>query len=84
MKIKDIICETPSAESTHSANVQIGVVGAHKGGKSYTGSPGKSGTKAPKQAKVVQPKTKNSTAKNALDMKGGKLLGGQGLLKRSQ
>ena len=43
--------------------------GKARGKKSYTGSPGKSGTKAPPQPKVNQPKAANGTAKNALDMK---------------
>lgn len=46
--------------------------GKARGKKSYTGDPwgGKSGTKAPPQPKVKQPKTKSGTAVNALDMKG--------------
>jgi len=45
--------------------------GKARGKKSYTGNPwgGKSGTKAPPQPKVKQPKAANGTAKNALDMK---------------
>src|SRR5210317_1425657 len=43
--------------------------GKGRGKKSYTGSPGKSGTKAPPQPVVKQPKAANGTAKNALDMK---------------
>ena len=45
--------------------------GKARGKKSYTGDPwgGKSGTKAPPQPVVKQPKTGNGTAKNALDMK---------------
>ena len=45
--------------------------GKARGKKSYTGDPwgGKSGTKAPPQPKVNQPKTSRGTAKNALDMK---------------
>jgi hypothetical protein len=45
--------------------------GQARGKKSYTGSPwgGKSGTKAPPQPQVKQPKTARGTAKNALDMK---------------
>jgi len=45
--------------------------GKARGKKSYTGDPwgGKSGTKAPPQPKVKQPKTSRGTAKNALDMK---------------
>jgi hypothetical protein len=45
--------------------------GKARGKKSYTGDPwgGRSGTKAPPQPKVKQPKSANGTAKNALDMK---------------
>jgi len=45
--------------------------GKARGKKSYTGDPwgGKSGTKAPPQPQVKQPKAANGTAKNALDMK---------------
>jgi len=44
--------------------------GPARGKKSYTGTQGHSGTKAPPQPKVKQPKTANGTAKNGLDMKG--------------
>ena len=74
MKIRDIL-ESATAGATSSANV--GTVdaphlspGPARGKKSYIGSPGKSGTKAPPQPKVKQPKTAAGTAKNALDMKG--------------
>jgi hypothetical protein len=36
---------------------------------SYTGMPGKSGTSAPTPPKVFQPKSKEGTATNALDLK---------------
>ena len=49
--------------------------GKARGRKSYTGSPGRSGTKAPPQPKVVQPKTKSGTAVNALNMKDANLFG---------
>jgi len=72
--------ESASAGATSAAN--IGTVdapqlspGKARGKKSYTGSPGKSGTKAPPQPKVVQPKTKMGTAVNALDMKGKNIFG---------
>jgi hypothetical protein len=54
--------------------------GPARGKKSYIGSPGKSGTKAPPQPKVKQPKSKYGTAKNALDMKSN-IFGG-GAIKR--
>jgi len=72
--------ETASAGATSAAS--IGTVdapqlspGKARGKKSYTGSPGKSGTKAPPQPKVVQPKTSSGTAVNALDMKGKNIFG---------
>ena len=73
--------ESASAGATSAAN--IGTVdapqlspGKARGKKSYIGSPGRSGTKAPPQPKVVQPKNKNGTAKNGLDIKGTSLFGG--------
>ena len=75
------INETATAGATSAAN--IGTVdaphispGKARGKKSYLGSPSTgSGTKAPPQPKVVQPKTKAGTAVNALDMKGANLFG---------
>jgi hypothetical protein len=74
--------ETASAGATSSAS--IGTVdaphfspGKARGKKSYTGSPGTgSGTTAPPQPKVIQPKTKAGTAKNGLDIKSTSLFGG--------
>ena len=42
--------------------------GPARGKTSYIGSPGKSGTKAPPQPKVKQPKNADGTAKNGVDM----------------
>lgn len=73
MKIKELL-ETATAGSTSAGNI-ASIANPHispgkaRGKKSYTGSPGRSGTKSPPQPKVVQPKTKAGTAKNALDMK---------------
>ena len=68
MKISEIL-ESATAGGTASGN--IGTVanphispGKARGKKSYTGTPGRSGTKAP-----PQPKPANNTGKNALDMK---------------
>lgn len=87
MRIIDIIGESATAGATSAAN--IGTVdaphispGPARGKKSYTGSPGKSGTKAPPQPKVVQPKNADGTAKNGLDVKGASLFGGP-TIKRS-
>jgi hypothetical protein len=77
MKIREIISETASAGATSSAS--IGTVpnphispGTARGKKSYTGSPGKSGTKSPPQPSP----TKQKPTDNALDMKGVSLFGG--------
>jgi len=69
MRIKDLL-ETATAGATSAGNIAA-VVSPHlspgkaRGQKSYTGSPGKSGTKAPPQPK---PKKQKPTD-NALDMK---------------
>lgn len=78
MKIRDIIVEFSNAGTT-TATVSSGTpVANHSKDKSYTGSPGKSGTKAPKQQK---PKFhKGKVGPNALD--DDKLMAGQGVLKR--
>lgn len=74
MLIREIISETATAGGTSAAMVGTVVsphiaIGKDRGNKSYTGSPGKSGTKAPKVPKAVQAKNPDGTAKNALDIK---------------
>lgn len=89
MKISDLlsenelndldIFESATAGATSSASIAT-VVSPHlaigKFKKSFTGSPGKSGTKAPKPPKISQPKNKDGTAVNALDMKNTSIFGG--------
>jgi len=79
MKIRDIVLEYASEGSINAASVgSTTPVANHSKDKSYTGSPGKSGTKAPKQQK---PKFhKGKVGPNALD--DDKLMAGQGVLKR--
>jgi len=79
--------ESATVGATSAAN--IGTVdaphispGKARGKKSYTGSPGKSGSKAPPQPKVNQPKNKDGTAKNGLDIKGASLFGGPPIKRR--
>ena len=85
MRIKELL-ETATAGATSAGNIAT-VISPHlspgkaRGNKSYTGSPGKSGTKAPAVPKAVQAKNKDGTAKNALDMKNTNLLTG-GSIKR--
>lgn len=69
MKIQEIF-ETATAGATSAGNIATVAnphisPGSARGKKSYTGSPGKSGTKAPPQPK---PKAQKPTD-NALDMK---------------
>jgi hypothetical protein len=81
------IAETATAGATSAGNVAtLGInpklsPGPARGKKSYIGTPGKSGTKAPPQPKVNQPKTKHGTAVNALDMKSN-IFGGGKAIKR--
>lgn len=80
MKIRDIL-ENATPGATMAANVGTVVsphiaIGKDRGKKSYTGSPGKSGSKAPAVPKTVQAKNSDGTAKNALDMKSTNIFGG--------
>jgi hypothetical protein len=75
MKINEIlITEQATAGATSSGNIASVVsphiaIGRDRFSKSYTGSPGVSGTRAPRLPKVTQPKRKDGTAVNALDIK---------------
>jgi hypothetical protein len=81
MKISDIIVETATAGATSAGNI-ASVPNPHispgraRGKKSYTGTPGRSGTRSP-----AQPKPADMTGKNALDMKTS-LFGEGNLIKR--
>ena len=88
MKIHEIINETATAGANSAASI-ASVPNPHispgkaRGKKSYTGSMSTgSGTKAPPQPKVVQPKNPDGTAKNALNMKGTSLFGGSTIKRR--
>jgi hypothetical protein len=79
MKIRDIL-ESATAGATSSGDIATVVnphiaIGKDRGKKSYTGSPGKSGTKAPKTPKAVMQKP----GTNALDMKGTSIFGGSAI-----
>ena len=85
MKIREIF-ETATAGATSAASVGTVVsphlaIGKDRGNKSYTGSPGQSGTKAPRVPKVKQAQNPDGTAKNALDM-GNNIFGGGSAIKR--
>jgi hypothetical protein len=86
MKIREIL-ESATAGATSSGNIATVNAphlspGKARGKKSYIGSPGTgSGTKAPPQPSVKQPKKKDGTAVNALDMKAS-LFGENNFIKR--
>jgi len=91
MKLHEIIIrrveEQATAGATSSGNIATVTsphvaIGKDRGNKSYTGSPGVSGTKAPRLPKIVQPKNKDGSAKGAHNLPGTSLFGGP-LVKRS-
>jgi hypothetical protein len=85
MKINEVIIrEQATAGATAAGNIATVVsphiaIGRDRFKKSFTGSPGVSGTKAPKLPKIVQPKNANGTAKGAHQLKGMSLFGGPGI-----
>jgi len=83
MKILEILAEEATAGATSAANIGTVVsphlaIGKARGNKSYTGSPGKSGTKAPKPPLPKQQKPSD----NALDNVTTNIFGG-GAIKRN-
>ena len=87
MKINEVIVrETATAGATSAGNIASVTsphiaIGKDRFSKSFTGSPGRSGTKAPRLPKIVQPKNPDGTAKGAHALKGVNLMGGP-LVKR--
>ena len=85
MKIFEVIFkEQATAGATSAGNIATVTsphiaIGRDRFKKSYHGSPGKSGTKAPKLPKIVQPKNPDGTAKGAHKLKGMSLFGGPGI-----
>jgi hypothetical protein len=88
MKINEILIkETASVGATSSGSIATVVsphiaIGPDRFKKSYSGSPGKSGTKVPRVPKAYTPKNLNGTAKGAHELKSANLFGGAGLVKR--
>lgn len=88
MKIIEIIIrEQATAGATSAGNIASlanpnVAAGPDRFKKSYTGSPGKSGTKSPRLPKIVQPKKKDGTAKGAHNLPGISLFGGPGVVRR--
>ena len=88
MRILEILVrENATAGATSAGNIATVTsphiaIGPDRCKKSFTGSPGVSGTKAPKLPKITQPKNANGTAKGAHQLKGTSLFGGP-IAKRS-
>ena len=87
MKINEVIIkkiqEQATAGATSAGNIASVVsphiaIGKDRGNKAYTGTPGRSGTRAPRLPKIVQPKNPDGTAKGAQTgkLKGVSLFGG--------
>ena len=85
MKLHEIILRRVKEQSTAGAtsagniatlNSPHVAAGDDRFKKSYTGTPGKSGTKAPKLPKIVQPKNPDGSAKGAHNLPGVSLFGG--------
>ena len=87
MKINEILIkETATAGATSSGNIATVVsphiaIGPDRFKKSYTGTPGKSGKRAPRLPKAAQKYNANGTAKGAHEISGTSLFGGP-LVKR--
>ncbi len=87
MKINEILIkETATAGATSSGNIATVVsphiaIGPDRFKTSYTGTPGKSGKRAPRVPKAAQKYNANGTAKGAHELKSTSLFGGP-LVKR--
>jgi len=89
MKIHEIVSivnEVASAGATSAGNIASianphVAIGPDRFKKSFTGSPGKSGTKAPRLPKIIQKKRASGVAYAAHDMPSVSLFGGP-LIKR--
>ena len=88
MKIFEIISrqikEQATAGATSAGNIATVTsphiaIGKDRFSKAYSGSPGKSGTRAPRLPKIVQPKKPDGTAKGAHALPGVSLFGGPGI-----
>jgi hypothetical protein len=87
MLIKEILIkEQATAGSTSAGNISAVVsphvaIGIDRFNKSYTGTPGRSGKRAPRVPTAYSPKNSNGTAKGAHELTGTSLFGGP-LVKR--
>ena len=88
MRINEIVTkEQATAGATSAGNIATVVsphiaIGPDRFKKSYHGSPGKSGMRAPKVPKAYTPKNANGTARGAHELTGTSLFGGSGVVRR--
>lgn len=88
MRISEILIrEQATAGATSAGNIATVVsphvaIGADRFKKSYHGSPGRSGTRAPRIPTAYTPKNANGTAKGAHELAGTSLFGGPGVVRR--
>jgi hypothetical protein len=88
MRINEILIkEQATAGSTSAGNIATVVsphvaIGADRSKKSYTGSPGRSGTRAPRVPTAYIPKNADGTARGAHELTGTSLFGGPGVVRR--
>ena len=88
MLIKEILIkEQATSGATSAGNIATVssphvAIGPDRFKKSYHGSPGQSGTKAPKVPTAYTPKNSNGTARGAHELTGTSLFGGAGLARR--
>lgn len=88
MRINEILIrEQATAGATSTGNIATVVsphiaIGPDRFKKSYHGSPGRSGMRAPKLPKAYTPKNPNGTAKGAHELSGSSLFGGPGVVRR--
>jgi hypothetical protein len=88
MKIKEVLIkETASVGSTSSGSIAAVVsphvaIGPDRFKKSYTGSPGQSGKRAPRVPQAYTPKNADGTARGAHELTGTSLFGGPGVVRR--
>lgn len=71
-----------SAGNIATVNNPHVAIGKDRFSKSFTGTPGVSGTRAPRLPKIVQPKNPDGTAKGAHALPGVSLFGGPGVVRR--
>lgn len=88
MRINEIVIkEQATAGATSAGNIATVTsphvaIGPDRFKKSYHGSPGKSGTRAPRIPKAYNPKKADGTAKGAHELPGTSLFGGPGVTRR--